>query len=579
MLRLIIFFEKKMEVPWTSIFLFVVCLSMSYSQYDIGYDTTSRCEDISIALCKDIEYNQTIMPNLLNHQTQDEAGLEVHQFFPLVKVNCSRYLKFFLCTMYVPICTIIAKPLPPCRSLCNAARHGCESLMNDFGVEWPNALHCSRFPEYEDEGLCVGQYEGPRDPRPEDSSETGGNSGGDIESDNANNRYGQLECPAQYKVNDKLDYYIEVIDDNRLNHCGIACDVDQELDTADHVFFNSNQRQYLRYWIGGWAALCFFSTLFTVTTFAIDMQRFRYPERPIIFLSGCYLIVSATYLVGVILRDDIACTGPFRRLEEDAHVLREEEMEKVVAQGTKHSACTIAFMILYFFSMSSSIWWVVLTLTWFLAAGMKWGHEAIEANSQYFHLAAWAVPAIKTIAILTMGKVDGDVLSGVCFTGISDVDSLRGFVIAPLVVYFVVGTFFLLAGFISLFKIRTVMKTEGTKTDKLEKLMVRIGIFSLLYTIPALVIIGCYFYEQSLRYEWNTTWQAVMAEHEGLLGNPEYAEDGPRPALVAFFLKYLMLLVVGVLSGFWIWTKKTVNSWANFWNRLCGNRPPPPQRV
>jgi frizzled protein 1/7 len=42
-----------------------------------------------------------------------------------------------------------------------------------------------------------------------------------------------------------------------------------------------------------------------------------------------------------------------------------------------------------------------------LAAGLKWGHEAIEANSQYFHLAAWAVPAIKTITILAMGKVEG----------------------------------------------------------------------------------------------------------------------------------------------------------------------------
>jgi frizzled protein 1/7 len=64
-------------------------------------------------------------------------------------------------------------------------------------------------------------------------------------------------------------------------------------------------------------------------------------------------------------------------------------------------------MVLYFFSMASSIWWVVLTLTWFLAAGLKWGHEAIEANSQYFHLAAWAVPAINTITLLAMGKVEG----------------------------------------------------------------------------------------------------------------------------------------------------------------------------
>ena len=45
-----------------------------------------RCELITIPMCKDIEYNMTIIPNLLNHETQDDAGLEVHQFFPLVKV-------------------------------------------------------------------------------------------------------------------------------------------------------------------------------------------------------------------------------------------------------------------------------------------------------------------------------------------------------------------------------------------------------------------------------------------------------------------------------------------------------------
>jgi len=45
-----------------------------------------RCEPITIPLCKDIQYNETIMPNLLKHQKQEDAGLEVHQFYPLVKV-------------------------------------------------------------------------------------------------------------------------------------------------------------------------------------------------------------------------------------------------------------------------------------------------------------------------------------------------------------------------------------------------------------------------------------------------------------------------------------------------------------
>jgi len=86
------------------------------------------------------------------------------------------------------------------------------------------------------------------------------------------------------------------------------------------------------------------------------------------------------------------------------------QMASTITQGTKHELCTVLFMILYFFGMASSIWWVILTLTWFLAAGLKWGHEAIETNSQYFHLAAWAAPAVKTVTILAMGKVEGEQL-------------------------------------------------------------------------------------------------------------------------------------------------------------------------
>ena len=74
-------------------------------------------------------------------------------------------------------------------------------------------------------------------------------------------------------------------------------------------------------------------------------------------------------------------------------------------QGTKKEGCTVLFMMLYFFGMASSIWWVILTFTWLLAAGFKWGAEAIEGLSHYFHLAAWGWPALKTIAILTLAKV------------------------------------------------------------------------------------------------------------------------------------------------------------------------------
>lgn len=114
------------------------------------------CQPIQVSLCKDLAYNMTILPNLLGHNTQEEAGMELHQFFPLVKVQCSPHLQFFLCNVYLPVCTVLERPLPPCRHLCLTAKDGCEDLMNKFGFQWPQSLDCNKFPESTD-GLCISE--------------------------------------------------------------------------------------------------------------------------------------------------------------------------------------------------------------------------------------------------------------------------------------------------------------------------------------------------------------------------------------------------------------------------------------
>lgn len=83
-------------------------------------------------------------------------------------------------------------------------------------------------------------------------------------------------------------------------------------------------------------------------------------------------------------------------------------------------------MALYFCLMSAFAWFVFFALSWLLASGFKWyeaqyffaiinykflifrGHEAIEARSHIFHLFAWGAPAIQTILVLALGKVEGN---------------------------------------------------------------------------------------------------------------------------------------------------------------------------
>ena len=129
--------------------MFCILVILSCRLTDICVlEQTGTCEPITVPLCQDVGYNYTSFPNFMNHKRQEDAGLEVHQFHPLVKSGCSDALKPFLCSMYVPKCTP-EQPVTqsPCKELCQLARSGCEPLMNRFGFNWPESLDCEILPE------------------------------------------------------------------------------------------------------------------------------------------------------------------------------------------------------------------------------------------------------------------------------------------------------------------------------------------------------------------------------------------------------------------------------------------------
>ena len=115
------------------------------------------CEPVKVPMCRSMPYNMTRMPNRLHHSTQDNAKLSIEQFQALVDTNCSTSLRFFLCTMYVPICAATdfqEGVIPPCRSVCQKARHGCLPIMLRYNVSWPQTLECESLPDYT-QGVCI----------------------------------------------------------------------------------------------------------------------------------------------------------------------------------------------------------------------------------------------------------------------------------------------------------------------------------------------------------------------------------------------------------------------------------------
>ena len=130
--------------------------------------------------------------------------------------------------------------------------------------------------------------------------------------------------------------------------------------------------------------------------------------------------------------------------------------------------------------------------------------------------------------------------------------------------------------------IRSVIKEqEGrAKIDKLEKLMVKIGIFSVLYIVPAGTVIACSLYEAAslpgyLPFFVFFFWTFVFFRWERSLLCPDCLPRRSSPDFSVLMLKHFMVLAVGITSGFWVWSGKTVDAWAAAISRVCGLRRTP----
>ncbi|XP_046872290.1 frizzled-6 [Hypomesus transpacificus] len=474
------------------------------------------CEPIKVHRCPGMPYNMTFFPNMMEHYDQDTAARKMEPFMPLVNLKCSPDVHHFLCQAFIPACTEETKVIRPCRDLCETVRHDCRKDIATFGVSWPPELQCDRLEPCSSDGS----------PLPQTTPQSSTSAKRDL----------GFWCPLQLKTRSGQGSSFLGAPD-----CAPPC---------SNMFFKPHEIQFAKTFIGVCSIVCLGATLFTFLTFLIDVKRFRYPERPIIFYAVCYSVVSLIYFLGFLLGNNASCNAA----------------DATVVLGSQSKGCTLLFMMLYFFSTAGTVWWVILTITWFLAAGPKWSCEAIEKKAVWFHTVAWGVPGALTILLLALNKVEGDNISGVCFVGLYDLTALRYFVLAPLCLGVVVGLSLLLAGIVSLNHVRQVIQHDERNQEKLKKFMIRIGVFSGLYLLPLVALLACYAYEQSQRSAWESSWVNEHCQEYSIPCSHKPTEAN-RPDLSLFLVKYLMTLVVGISAVFWVSSKKTCSEWAFFFNR------------
>jgi secreted frizzled-related protein 5 len=69
-----------------------------------------------MTLCHNIGYTKMRLPNLLEHDSMQEASQQAASWVPLLNVKCHADSQLFLCSLFAPVC--LERPIYPCRSLC-----------------------------------------------------------------------------------------------------------------------------------------------------------------------------------------------------------------------------------------------------------------------------------------------------------------------------------------------------------------------------------------------------------------------------------------------------------------------------
>ncbi|KAI0977786.1 hypothetical protein GJ496_010156 [Pomphorhynchus laevis] len=484
--------------------------------YSVNENEHDKCQRIELSDCKEMPWNLTRMPNLLNQASQKLANLQLQspEFRRLFNSNCSDSIRQLLCALSAPFC-IEGRIISPCQSFCLAVADQCKFKST--------LIDCSRL---SNEQPCLQLNQN------------------DIFYSMFANKpvRNNLQCS-----NEGHPFYsLNLADGQTLNKCGIPCSV---FSTDQWLSTNPDR---IRHLITALSSACLTLCVFTLLTFLIDTGRFRYPERSIIYICLCFIPISSCYLA-------VNALIIFK-----AYYPTCDQSSQLLAQGTDQLNCVVLFMFTYVPWLCSNVWFVILSFTWFLAAVLKWSHEAIGRYKVYFHTIAWISPIAIALCALAVQSITADPLSGLCMP-LRSSTTIRALLTAPHMLYLVTGSAFLLIGFISLFKTRNVMKFEGRHTKKLERLMFRIGLFALLYLMPSLAVCVGNFHRQHFVAKW-TTWFVCQQQelHHNIRCPFELLKLAERPQLEIALLKEVMFLCVGIVVSLWIWCPKTITTWKHF---------------
>ncbi|GMR50899.1 hypothetical protein PMAYCL1PPCAC_21094 [Pristionchus mayeri] len=359
-----------------------------------------KCELVPpVEMCRELPYNGTSFPNLAGDETAKDASDALSTFEPLVNVGCSSLLRFFLCSVYFPMCNEkIPNAIGPCRPMCETVKRRCMPLLKDFGFPWPAALECSRFPlENNNEAMCMPGPSADDSSQPIPSREKLKEKEQRRDSDEVNtivedkgpldSRRGHKHCPPDAIYVNKSAACIPVC---TAEHGIKGLQTDRE--TASTFLFIFSLVSVVM------TSICIITTISRRS----DRCHRSFPETALLNCAAAFAGSSIVYLLSLLFRDQISCTA------YASHQL-------FIVSSVTHVPCNSAAVLLYYFGTAGRLWWIVLAYAWHSSSSPQSG--PMERLRPAVEMLTWALPLLAVMAALVSKSVSADPLSGICYVG------------------------------------------------------------------------------------------------------------------------------------------------------------------